>query len=127
MDQDSTFMSTLMNYLFRKFGINVKTVAPYNYQSLQAEHGIKSFSSILTKHLTEQGQMWHKYWSLATLTYNTFNSPNLGNYSPYELVFRRKPKLLLDLETDPDIKTAGMYREYYMLLSKRLQYLHKLL
>ena len=92
MDQDSTFMSTLMNYLFRKFGIKVKTVALYNHQSLQAEHGIKSLSSILTKHLTEQGQMWHKYLPLATLAYNTFNSPNLGNYSPYELVFRRKAK-----------------------------------
>ena len=31
MDQDSAFMSTLMNYLFRKFGIKVKTVAPYNH------------------------------------------------------------------------------------------------
>ena len=127
MDQDSAFMSTLVNYLFRKFGIKVKTVAPYNHQSLQAEHGIKSLSSILTKHLTEQGQMWHKYLPLATLAYNTFNSPNLGNYSLYELVFRRKLKILLDLETDPDIKISGTYREYHMLLSKRLQYLHKLL
>ena len=30
MDQDSTFISSLMNYLFRKFEIKVKTVAPYN-------------------------------------------------------------------------------------------------
>ena len=37
MDQDSAFMSTPMNYLFRKFGIKVKTVAPYKHQSLQAE------------------------------------------------------------------------------------------
>ena len=54
MDQDSAFMSTLMNYLFRKFGIKVKTVAQYNHQSLQAKHRIKSLSSIFTKHLTEQ-------------------------------------------------------------------------
>ena len=46
---------------------------------------------------------------------------------PYELVFRRKLKLLLDLETDPDVKISGTYREYYMFLGKRLQYLHKLL
>ena len=127
MDQDSTFISTLMNYLFRKFGIKIKTVAPYNHQSLQAEQRIKSLSSILTKHLIEHGQMWHKYLPLAIFAYNTFNSPNLGNYSPYKLVFRRKPKLLLDLETDPDIKLSGTYREYHMLLGKRLQYLHKLL
>ena len=118
MDQDSAFMSTLMNYLFRKFGIKVKTVAPYNHQSFQAEHGIKSLSSILTKHLTEQGQIWHKYLPLATVAYNTFNSANYGNYSPYELVLGRKPKLLLDLEANPDIKFSGTYTEYYMLLSK---------
>ena len=43
------------------------------------------------------GQMWPRYLPLATLAYNAFNAPNLGNYSPYELVFGRKPKLLLDL------------------------------
>ena len=47
MDQDSTFMSPLMNYLFNKFNIKIKMVAPYNHQSLQAEHRIKSLSNIL--------------------------------------------------------------------------------
>ena len=120
-------MSSLMNNLFRKFEIKAKTVAPYNHQSLQAGHGIKSLANILMKHLPEKGQMWHKYLPLATFAYNTFNSPNLANHSPYELVFGRKPKLLLDLETDPDIKIAGTFKEYYTQLGKRLQYLHKLL
>ena len=108
MDQDSAFMTSLMNYLFRKFEVKVKTVAPNNHQSLQAEHGIKSSSNILKKHLMEKGQMWHKYLPLATFAYNTFNSPNLANHSPCELVFWRKPKLLLDLETDPNIKMMMM-------------------
>ena len=106
MDQDSAFMSVLMNYLFKKLTIKIKTVALHNHQSLQAEHGIKPLSMILTKHLTEQGQMWPKFLPLATLAYNTFNSPNLGNYCPYELVFSRKPKVLLDLETDQEIKVS---------------------
>ena len=104
MDQDSTFMSTLMNYLFRKLNIKIMTIAPYNHQSLQAEHDIKSLSRILTKHLSGQGQMWHKYLPLATFAHNTFKSPNPANHSPYKLVFERKPKLLLDLETDPDVR-----------------------
>ena len=95
MDQDIAFMSSLMTYIFHKFGIKIKTVAPYNYQSLQAEHRIKSLSHILTKHLTGLGQMWTKYLSLATFAYNMFNTPNLGNYSPYELTFGRKPKYCL--------------------------------
>ena len=64
MDQDSTLMSSFMNYLFTKFNIKIKTVTPYNHQSLQAEHGIKSLSTIMTKHLRNLGQMWLKYLSL---------------------------------------------------------------
>ena len=45
MDQDSAFMSTIMNYLFKSLNIKVKAVPPFNHQSLQAEHGIKSLSS----------------------------------------------------------------------------------
>ena len=127
MDQDSAFMSNLMSYLFRKLNIKIMTVAPHNHQSLQVEHGIKTLSRILTKHLSGQGQMWHKYLPLATFAHNTFNSPNLANHSPYELVFGRKPKLLLDLEMDPDMRVSGTHREYLLHLRKRLEYLHKLL
>ena len=94
---------------------------------MHVEHGIKSLSTILTKHLTGLGQMLPKYLPLAKFASNTFNSLNLANYSPYELVFSGKPKLLLDLETNPDIKVSGTFKYYYILLNKRLQYLHKLL
>ena len=127
MDQDGAFMSMLMNYLLKRLNIKIKTVVPYNHQSLQAEHGIKSLPTILTKHLTEKGQMWLKFVPLATVAYNTFNSPNIGNYSPYELVFGRKPKLLLDLETDSNIKVSGSYSDYYSLLNKKLKYLQDIL
>ena len=83
MDQNSVFMSSMMNYLFKALSIKIKTIGPYNHKSLQAEHGIKSLSEILKKkHLTGQGQTWHTFLSLAMLAYNTFHSPNIGNYSP---------------------------------------------
>ena len=123
MDQDSTFMSSLMTYLLDKFNIKIKTVAPYNHQSLQAEHGIKSLNNILTKLLTNLGQMWPKYLSLATFAYNTFKIPNLGNYNPYKLTFGRKPKALMNLESKPDIKVSKTFKEYYELLNKRIKYL----
>ena len=127
MDQNSAFMSSLMTYLFHKFNVNIKTVAPYNHQSLQAEHGIKTLSCIITKHLTNLGQMWTKYLSLATFAYNIFNSPNLGNYSPYKLTFCRKPKLLFNVESNPNIKVSRDFREYYELLNKRIKYLQDIL
>ena len=47
-----------------------------------------------------------------------FNTLNLANYSSYELVFGREPKILLNLEAMPDIKVSGSFKEYYDLLNK---------
>ena len=121
MDQDSAFMSSLMTYLINKFNIKNKTMAPYNHQSLQAEHGIKLLSHILTKHPINLGQMWPKHLSLATFAYNTVNTPNLGNYSPYKLSFGRKPKALMNIASTPNFKV-----EYYELLNKRIKYLQNI-
>ena len=71
--------------------------------------------------------MWPKYLSLATFVFSTFNTPNLSEFSPYELVFGRKPKVLLNLDTTPDIKVSGTFKDYHELLNKRLKYLHELL
>ena len=71
--------------------------------------------------------MWPKYLPLATFAYNMFNTPNLGNFSPYELTYGRKPRPLLNLDSNPDIKVSGTFREYYELLNKRLKYLHDIL
>ena len=127
MDQDSAFMSSLMSCLFKKLGISIKRVGPYNHQSFQAEQGIKSLSNIVSKHLTGQEQTWHKFLSLATFAYNIFHTPKLGNYSPYELVFGRRPKIQINIETDLDIKVSGTYKDYHTLLTKRLDYLQKML
>ena len=118
MDQDSTFMSLLMNDLFKRLNIRIMTIASYNHQSLQAEHGIISLSMILPNHLTDLRQMQPKYLPLVTVAYNTSNTPNLANYSPYELGFGKKLKLLLDLETNPDIKVSGTFRLLYIAKQK---------
>ena len=38
-----------------------------------------------------------------------------------------KAKLPLDLDTNSYINVSGTFKDYYMSLNKRLQYLHKLL
>ena len=62
--------------------------------------------------------MWPKYLLLATLAHNILNTPNLANYSPYKLTFERKPKILIDIKTDPHINVSGNFTEYYKLLEK---------
>ena len=71
--------------------------------------------------------MWMKYLSLATFAYNMFNSPNLGNYRPYKFTFGRKPKLLLNVESNPNIQVSRNFREYFKLLNKRFKYLQDIL
>ena len=71
--------------------------------------------------------MWPKYFPLATFACNTFNTPNLGNYSPYELTFGRKPRPLLNLYSNPNIKVLGTFKEYCESINKRLKYLHEVL
>ena len=67
MDQDSTFMSTLMNYLFRKLNIKIKTIATYNHQSLmnsnelliqEVKYKDQDRSSIQSSIFTSR--MWHQ-------------------------------------------------------------------
>ena len=84
-------------------------------------------STILTKPLMGQGQNWNKLLCLATFVYNMFNTPNQCNHSPFELIFGRQPKILLNLETNPNIKVSGTYWDYYTLLNKRLHYLQTIL
>ena len=77
--------------------------------------------------MTNLGQTWSRYLSLATFAHNKFNTPKLGNHSPYELIFGRKPRYLHNLDSTPDIKFSGTFKEHYELWNKRLKYLHNLL
>ena len=42
---DSVFMPSLMNYVLKKFGITIETVAIYDHDFLQAKHGLKFLST----------------------------------------------------------------------------------
>ena len=46
-DQDPAFMSSLCQWFYKAYDIQLVTVSPTNHKSLQAEHGIKSLSNIL--------------------------------------------------------------------------------
>ena len=50
-DQDPAFMSHLTQQMLISYGVKLITVSPTNHKSLLAEHGIKSLSNILMKHL----------------------------------------------------------------------------
>ena len=124
-DQDPAFMSSLCQWFFKSYGIQLVTVSPTNHKSLQAEHGIKSLSNILMKHLSDLGDNWHLYCRPAMMTYNTYNTPNLDNLSPFEVVFGRKPILVPKLENTPHIPVAGTFAKAKQVLEQKLRYLRE--
>ena len=124
-DQDPAFMSSLCQWFCKAYGIQFVTVSPTNHKSLQAEHGIKSLSNILMKHLSGLGDDWHLYTRPAMLIYNTYNTPNLDNLSPFELALGRKPILVPKLENVPHIPVTGTFTKAKQVLEKKLKYLRE--
>ena len=124
-DQDPAFMSSLCQWFFKAYGIQLVTVSPTNHRSLQAEHGIKSLSNILMKHLSGLGDNWHLHARPSMLTYNTYNTPNLDNMSPFELALGRKPILVPKLECTPHISVTGTFAKAKSMLEQKLKYLRE--
>ena len=81
-DQDPAFTSSLMEAFVTQLNIKVILVCPTNHQSLQTEHGTKSLSGLLVKHLSTVWS-WHLVLPYSMLYYNGYSSPNLNGYSPY--------------------------------------------
>ena len=121
-DQDASFTSSLMQAFTEQLNIKVIFVSPTNHKSLLAEHGIKSLSNLLVKHLTEVWS-WPDCLPYAMLCYNTYSTPNLDNMSPHELVFGHKAMISHELEIRPDVVVSGTFTEYYERLKKNLKYM----
>ena len=115
----------MCQWFFKAYGIQLVTVSPTNHKSLQAEHGNKCLSNILMKHLIGLGDDWHLYTRPAMLTYNTYNTPNLDNLSPFELALGRKPILVPRLENTPHIPVTGTFAKAKQVLEQKSKYLRE--
>ena len=104
-----------MEAFVTQLNIKVILVSPTNHKSLQAEHGIKSLSGLLVKHLSEVW-IWHSCLPYSMLCY-------LNGYSPYELVFGHKMTLSHELELKVNTVVSGTFTDYYERLKKNLKYM----
>ena len=126
-DQDPAFMSHLTQTMLLSYGVKLITVSPTNHKSLLAEHGIKSLSNILMKHLTGLGLDWNIYCKPAMLVYNSYTSPNLADFSPFELVFGRKANICPEFEFKPQVPITGTHKQAFEILQKKLRYFRQAL
>ena len=61
------------------------------------------------------------------LVYNSYASPNLADFSPFELVFGRKANICPEFEFKPQVPITGTHKQAFEILQKKLRYFRQAL
>ncbi|XP_055955077.1 uncharacterized protein LOC130010906 [Patella vulgata] len=117
-DAASSLTGKLVSILCSALQIDHKLISVSNHGSLMVERHIKSISDLLKFNLNQYGTDWVRYVSTCTYAYNSFVSPQLGNFSPYELAFGKPPKNLTSLAWNFD-GVSKSYEEYLSHLKQK--------
>ena len=120
-DAAASLTGKLLTLLCDTLNIDKKVISVENHGSLHVERHIRTLSDFLKVNLNQLGNDWVRYVSTTCYAYNSFSSPTLGNYSPYELVFGRTPPSLTNLTFNPMSGLSQTYEEYVDHLKKKFQ------
>ena len=119
VDEDRALSSKVMHYVLDALKINVKCILPYNHGSLKTERYIQTINNLITRHLKDKGKEWPLYVTSCCFAMNTFVSTTTS-FSPYELVFLKKPPDVLNLYFAPLETVAKGYRDYCIKMRSKL-------
>ena len=121
-DEDRALSAKVMHYILDALKVNVKMVSPSNHGSLKTERYIQTINNLITRQLTGKGREWPLYVMSTCYAMNTFVSPSTG-FSPYELVFLKKPPDILNLYFEPLQTIAKGYEDYCLKMKHRLEHI----
>ena len=119
IDEDRALSAKVMHYILDALKVNVKLVSPSNHGSLKTERYIQTINNLITRQLTGKGREWPLFVTSTCYAMNTFVSPTTG-FSPYELVFLKKPPDILNLHFQPLQTIAKGYEDYCTKMKNRL-------
>ena len=122
IDEDRALSAKVMHYILDALKVNVKLVSPSNHGSLKTERYIQMINNLITRQLTGKGREWPLYVMSTCYAMNTFVSPSTG-FSPYELVFLKKPPDILNLYFEPLQTIAKGYEDYCIKMKHRLEHI----
>ena len=120
IDEDRALSAKVMHYILDALKVQVKCISPYNHGSLKTERYIQTLNNLITRHLKDKGLDWPLYVMSVCFAMNTYVSPSTG-FSPYELVFIKKPPDILNLYFTPIQQIAKGYRDYCLKMRARLE------
>ena len=111
----------LVTLLCDELQIDRKVVSVENHGSLQVERHTKTIGNFLKKHLNQFGKDWMRFIYTTSYAYNSFSSPYLENYSPYELALGKPPPNLTGISWNPMQGLTQTHEEYVEHMKKKLQ------
>ena len=91
VDRDTASTGTVIQILLQSLQCTMQIISPWNHGSSKAERQIQTIGNMITKQLQGTSTTWPLYASVTAYTMNTFASKALQGFSPFELVFARKP------------------------------------
>ena len=90
IDEDKSLSAKVMHYISDVLKVNVKLVSPHNHGSVKTERYIQTNNNLITRQLTGKGRELPLYVTSTCYQMDTFVSPTT-EFSPYKLVFLKKP------------------------------------
>ena len=120
IDEDRALSAKVMHYILDALKVKIKCISPSNHGSLKTERYIQTLNNLITRHLKRKGFDWPLYVTSVCFAMNTFVSPTTG-FSPYELVFLKKPPDILNLYFTPLAQIAKGYRDYCLKMRAHLE------
>ena len=112
VDKDTALTGTVIQILLQSLQCTMQIISPWNHGSSKAERQIQTIGNMITKQLQGTGSTWPLYASVAAYAMNTFASKALQGFSPFELVFARKPRDLMSVQFKPLSEYPIPLREY---------------
>ena len=79
-DEAVEFTSAIIQAILTMLNCRLKVISPYNHGSSKCERQIKMISEIIVKHLSDKGQMWPLFATIAAYAMNTLASEKLSGF-----------------------------------------------
>lgn len=122
-DKGTEFDSNLMNELCKLLGITHKISTAYRHETVgTAERCHRVYNEYLRSYLEEKSQNWDNYLDYFAFNYNiSKNSTTDYKYSPYEIVYKKKPVPMNDILTgnvDPIYNVENYVKESKFMMQQ---------
>lgn len=124
MDGGKEFINEIFTNVTKLLNISTHVSAPWHPQSIAPlERNHRVLNSYLRMYVNNQMTNWDVFAKYYALHWNTSPHPLLNNYSPFELVFNRKPNI--PLTTSDNVEPVYNPDDFAKVTKYRFQSSHR--